>query len=100
MFKMLSALVAIFVVLMVALPGAADAAQRQTNWIRNLSQNELSARRYVRRYHQRYYYYPHFGPDYYGPPRQYYYRPTFEEQPYLDPYYRTWIWWPWPWLLW
>ena len=84
MFKMLSVLAAIFVVLMVALPGAADAAQRQTNGNRNVAQNELSARRYVRRYHRPYHYRRfYYRRHYYGP--YYYYSPYYCYRPY---YYR------------
>jgi hypothetical protein len=92
MFKMLSVLAAVFVVLMAALPAAADAAQRRTDGIRNPGQIELSARRYVRRYHRRYrrpYRYRRYSyrRRYYGPyyRRYYYYRPYYCYRPY---YYR------------
>jgi hypothetical protein len=73
MSRMLSVLVAIFSLWMIALPGAASAAQRQADGIRNFDQYEFSSVRRQRRYVRRY-----VGPRYYGQPNYY--------QPYVQPY--------------
>lgn len=54
MLKELAVLAATFVLSMIALPGWADAAQREANGIRNLDQYELSAQH---RHHHRHGYY-------------------------------------------
>jgi hypothetical protein len=92
MFKVISVLAAVFVVLMVSLPGAADAAQRQANGIKNPGQIELSARRYVRRYHRPYRYRRYsYRRRYYVPYYSYYYSPYYSHYysryRYYRPYY-------------
>ena len=66
MSKLLSVLVAIFVLWVIALPGPADAARRGADGIRNLDEfsSAQRRRRVVRRYHAPRYY---GQPDYYGP---------------------------------
>ena len=72
--RMFTILAAIVVLCMVALPGAAEPAQRGPDGVRNLDQYDFSARRYVRRYYRpRYYVRPYYYRYYYA--RPYYYRP-------------------------
>jgi hypothetical protein len=77
MLKILTVLAAIFVFCMIALPGAAEAAQRRPDGVRNLDQVELSARRNVRRYYRSRYY---ARPFFYAP---YYYRPYYRPYVYV-----------------
>jgi hypothetical protein len=84
MSKILATLSALFLLMLVASPVPADAAQRNVNGVRNLDQYEFSShRRYYRRhyrYHRRAYWrrpYGYYGYGYgpYWGPRYGYYRP-------------------------
>jgi hypothetical protein len=78
--KLLAALAAIGLTIVVALPGPSQAGERRADGIRNIDQVEVSARRKKRRYVVRRYWGPRY---YYGAP--YYYDPYYAYGYY--PYY-------------
>ena len=72
--RMLTVLAAIVVLGLIALPAAAEPAQRGPDGVRKLDQVDFSARRYVRRY---------YGPRFY--PRPFFFRPYYARR-YYRPY--------------